>query len=572
MPRCASDAECRRGTDQDYDAALDVRVSALELASESDEAVRLELDLDAVHPATATSTIAEGFESGLGIFQAQSLDSNLASNSLSNGYRCQYNSPYRPGCGATDCPEPCYLGFFSGQSPLNGWHAHTSGAPDGGRAYLGARSVHYGVHVTGNPGLDTYQLSQLDSLRSSSGIRLAARICRDDPSPDPQACASDQDCAGGGLGECVGATPKLSIKQQISTVDSRSTTTPYGSAVDRGVVQARVTGTGIWRTLSPIVNPHDVQAASEFSNCTFDPVDDGSDETHWFADANPYHPFGPSSTCFPEFAFSWLGDTDQPFSPANVGRAADGHGLPGALGPGTWVESVFDLSPFRGRAVQIRFLFTSIKLSDIDTYQSAFAWNPIPDDDGWYLDDVRITQTLGTTSLATALDESAPPLPGNDADADGIDDACDVCPGIPNADQRDLDGDAIGDPCDPDDDGDGQSDSSDCEPASPTAWSAPGPARDLQLQGRLPTVLRWEAPLSPGAAEIWYDVVLATDPSDLNPGFCFAASTLIQMARDVEPEPDVGTTHFYVVMAANQCGRNAGAGSSGTPRPTLVCP
>jgi len=38
---------------------------------------------------------------------------------------------------------------------------------------------------------------------------------------------------------------------------------------------------------------------------------------------------------------------------------------------------------------------------------------------------------------------------GHDEDGDGLDDACDNCPHIPNVDQADSDGDGVGDVCDP---------------------------------------------------------------------------------------------------------------------------
>ncbi|MFO1533862.1 MAG: thrombospondin type 3 repeat-containing protein, partial [Thermoplasmatota archaeon] len=45
--------------------------------------------------------------------------------------------------------------------------------------------------------------------------------------------------------------------------------------------------------------------------------------------------------------------------------------------------------------------------------------------------------------------------PGPDMDHDGFADATDVCPNVPDASQADMDGDRVGDACDPDIDGDG---------------------------------------------------------------------------------------------------------------------
>jgi hypothetical protein len=45
-------------------------------------------------------------------------------------------------------------------------------------------------------------------------------------------------------------------------------------------------------------------------------------------------------------------------------------------------------------------------------------------------------------------------IAGDDTDGDGVADADDNCPLVANADQADLDGDEVGDACDPDSDGD----------------------------------------------------------------------------------------------------------------------
>ena len=54
--------------------------------------------------------------------------------------------------------------------------------------------------------------------------------------------------------------------------------------------------------------------------------DDGTTEADFFGE---YGDYGPSSTCYPRMTFSYLGDTDEPFDPANVGNASDGPGLEG---------------------------------------------------------------------------------------------------------------------------------------------------------------------------------------------------------------------------------------------------
>lgn len=62
----------------------------------------------------------------------------------------------------------------------------------------------------------------------------------------------------------------------------------------------------------------------------------------------------------------------------------------------------------------------------------------------------------------------------SDSDGDGVNDDVDNCPDTPNPDQADLDGDGLGDVCDPDDDGDGVNDEVDNCPTTANADQADG--------------------------------------------------------------------------------------------------
>ena len=71
--------------------------------------------------------------------------------------------------------------------------------------------------------------------------------------------------------------------------------------------------------------------------------------------------------------------------------------------------------------------------------------------------------TLGSSASYQLTFTVAVPPP--DADGDGVSDAADNCPAVANPGQADLDGDTIGDACDPDIDGDGVLNAADNCPA-----------------------------------------------------------------------------------------------------------
>ena len=110
-------------------------------------------------------------------------------------------------------------------------------------------------------------------------------------------------------------SPKLSFWHQISFMDFRGSNTPGGEAADRAVVHLQYQDgannpLGDWIKIYPFENVYDVQGTDQFSNCLFDPTDDGNDEDSFFSD-DPTETTGPSSTCFPEFVFGFQGSTDR---------------------------------------------------------------------------------------------------------------------------------------------------------------------------------------------------------------------------------------------------------------------
>ena len=134
------------------------------------QTLTLDVDLNA-SGGFLPSIYAEGFENaGFGSFTTQSLDVGRESLAASDGFRCQYNDPdfiNSKSYGRTFC----YLGEPTAAQNAYDWHVHTLTAPDGGRAYLGNNSLHWGVHA-GAAGMDTTRLRQLDAIRTTNPVNL----------------------------------------------------------------------------------------------------------------------------------------------------------------------------------------------------------------------------------------------------------------------------------------------------------------------------------------------------------------------------------------------------------------
>jgi hypothetical protein len=348
--------------------------------------VIVDLDLDATGGGSPT-TFFEGFESGtFGAFTPMNLDAGRHSLPASDGYRCQYNDPEWEESNSYGVPD-CYLGASLDQADTYFWQVHTPSAVDGGKAYSGANSLYMGIFGLAADE-HTTPMAVLEAIRTEDPINL------------------------GFLGE----PPELSFKQQVDFTDGRILIAPPRRAADRGVVHLQLADglgqpVGDWIKLQPYLNVYDQQGMDNYTNCMFDPVDDGNTESDFFDPADPMRRLGPSSTCFPDFVFARQGDTFNEFSENNIGLASDGPGLRGSLGIGTWVESKFNLERFRGRRARLRFLNASVKWFTLETWEQAFGANPIPTDDGWWIDDVQVTNVLIDTVTITNDDKDNSLLP-----------------------------------------------------------------------------------------------------------------------------------------------------------------
>jgi hypothetical protein len=294
------------------------------------------------------------------------------------------------GPGRTDC----FLGFTAdGTSIVNDWHVHTGTAAQGGvgRAYTGAASVHWGVHNSSGTGKrDTGRFKQLDAIETVNPINMPL----------------------------ASANPELVFAHQVALVDNRGIgNIDAGETADRAVVQVNVlTTTGqktTWVKLQPYENVYEEQGTDDFTNCMFDPTDDGNNEDSYFSPTDPGRRLGPSSTCFPEFVYARSGDTDyrNTADPTHVGFADENAGLQGSINVGTWVRPRFSLLPFIARRIKLRFLGTSIEFGTGQLWDSAFFnRDDVITDDGWYIDAIRIDAALGIALTVSVDTKNITPL------------------------------------------------------------------------------------------------------------------------------------------------------------------
>jgi len=508
--------------------------------------IAIDLDLD-VGGGGEADTFFESFESStLGSFEIQNLDEDHPGGW--EGYYCQNTDARDVTCDPFPCD--CSLGANPEFAAAEFWAlSGPSHSADGGRGFTGFHSIYFGLDL-GPPRNWTTPLGTLEAVATSEPIHVGW----DD------------------------ATSVLSFAHQISLIDNR-TIDSLDSPVDRAVVMAQIADTdgapaGDWIKLEPYVNGYDQKANGELwmGNCMFDPVDDGSNTDDLFPGSWNY---GPSSTCSPEYAFANIGETSAPFDADNVGLA-DGPGLEGDSGFGTWIETEFDLSRFRGRSIRVRFLATTMSVKDPDNGNPYETWedylleygdepNPVPGDDGWWIDDIAVTGLLSSPAVVTVDtkdNSNLPDPPGQDLDADGLNDVCDNCPMTPNSDQLDDDWDMAGNLCD-------------CAPLDAGAFAEPEEIQGLRALTDKNS-LQWDSIAAQAGPGTVYDLLRGfTFTLPVGSGItetCVFGNLSNPTAAD-QAQPPRTRAFYYLVRGENVCGTGSyGTDSALNERLSDACP
>ena len=163
---------------------------------------------------------------------------------------------------------------------------------------------------------------------------------------------------------------------------------------------------GYWDKLVPYQNVYDHRplAWSTFGGyyCLFTPTDTGT---------APPAPRGVhETTCFPLGAWSHCGSVVGTSSNTTVDCA--GPGVVDPSGHGVWVETRFNLASYLGQRVRLRWIGSTWQF---DAFSSSYweigaSWSSTLQDDGWWLDDIKVSGVL-TRQTTPNADNDAPPNP-----------------------------------------------------------------------------------------------------------------------------------------------------------------
>jgi hypothetical protein len=229
----------------------------------------------------------------------------------------------------------------------------------------------------------------------------------------------------------------LSIQHIAQLADDRTFNVPDGNTADRATVQVAevdplnpnpFSHTSAWKNVSAFQNNYgNTGVLSFFINCIFDSYDDFYDaadalgttpgfnpsavnpqgvtynadnvssEDDYFDPNDPQRLYGPSSSCFPQFAFASIGDYTST-NPADNGKAFT-LGATGSFGTGVWVNSIFSLDSYGGKTIKVRFVLTGIELGSPNSFPR---WDSVFGNAlgnafrGWNIDDVAMAGLVST--------------------------------------------------------------------------------------------------------------------------------------------------------------------------------
>ncbi|HEY3177130.1 MAG TPA: S8 family serine peptidase [Candidatus Polarisedimenticolia bacterium] len=315
----------------------------------------------------------------------------------------QTTGPSPAGTGARTCLKD--VGRFADCVPVseeNDWHLHsptegpgegydlfrppTVGAPDGGKAHGGTRSMHWGRH-----------LDETSTLLDSNRFRqLSAYVL--DSQGDPNI-----------PGIVIGPKTTGEFWHIMSVPDDENAGNgfvPPGRGFGGGQVQISLLGQDgrfeKWQVVTPSANGYDSIIQGTISICEFDPGDDQlppdsqtmcNDSRMWMDIGNV---FGADPNCLIDT------DGDDPWHLDCGDTTSRGPGWTerGSLGDGVWAKSQFSLSAYAGRTARLRWIGMEgggWSFGITRSFAEPEPGNPLysiyeeGEDDGWWIDDIRLT-------------------------------------------------------------------------------------------------------------------------------------------------------------------------------------
>jgi hypothetical protein len=223
----------------------------------------------------------------------------------------------------------------------------------------------------------------------------------------------------------VAGNATLSMYHIAQGADDRTFNVPAGNAVGRGYIEwaeVDVTGKPVsgWIKLNGFQNNYGNTGTTPFfANCVFEHYDDFYDasaalgttpgynpaatspvgvtynaddvasEDDYFDPNDPLRLFGPSSSCFPAFCFSSLGD----YTSTNINNAGKAFtaGELGSFGNGVWVNSLFNLDAAGGKRIRIRYTWSDLDLARGATWADFFGNSVGNGVRGWRMDDIAVS-------------------------------------------------------------------------------------------------------------------------------------------------------------------------------------